>query len=173
VSRVRSQARSPLEFFRSRRRSACSLSHPADVLTEAVETFQAQASGSGISLTTEIVPGLPAFSLDAARILQVLCNLLSNALEFTPLKDPSSSGWSTLMTTLSGASVTQVKAFRMTSWKLCLTASSSQPKMIAGGVGLGLFISKCIVQGHGGRIWVKNQTGGGSTFCFSLPVGTD
>jgi Histidine kinase-, DNA gyrase B-, and HSP90-like ATPase len=37
------------------------------------------------------------------------------------------------------------------------------------GVGLGLFISKCIVQGHGGRIWVVNRMGGGSTFCFSLP----
>src|SRR5688572_28824710 len=41
------------------------------------------------------------------------------------------------------------------------------------GVGLGLFISKCIVQGHGGRIWVENRTGGGSTFCFSLPIDAD
>jgi signal transduction histidine kinase len=39
------------------------------------------------------------------------------------------------------------------------------------GVGLGLFISKCIVQGHGGRIWVENRLGTGSTFCFSLPAG--
>ena len=38
------------------------------------------------------------------------------------------------------------------------------------GVGLGLFISKCIVQGHGGRIWVENGKGPGSHFCFSLPV---
>jgi nitrogen fixation/metabolism regulation signal transduction histidine kinase len=38
------------------------------------------------------------------------------------------------------------------------------------GVGLGLFISKCIVQGHGGRIWVENRIGPGSTFCFSLPI---
>ena len=57
---------------------------PADVVTEAVETFQAQASGSGISLTAEIVPAVPSFAFDAARILQVLCNLLSNALKFTP-----------------------------------------------------------------------------------------
>ena len=38
------------------------------------------------------------------------------------------------------------------------------------GMGLGLFISKCIVQGHGGRIWVENRMGGGSIFCFSLPI---
>ncbi len=57
---------------------------PSDVVTEAVETFQAQASASGISLTAEIIPGVPSFAFDAARILQVLCNLLSNALKFTP-----------------------------------------------------------------------------------------
>ena len=38
------------------------------------------------------------------------------------------------------------------------------------GVGLGLFISKCIVQGHGGRIWVENRMVGDSTFSFSLPI---
>jgi hypothetical protein len=38
------------------------------------------------------------------------------------------------------------------------------------GVGLGLYISKAIVQGHGGRIWAESQIGQGSTFCFTLPI---
>ena len=38
------------------------------------------------------------------------------------------------------------------------------------GVGLGLYISKCIVQGHGGRIWAESSIGQGSTFCFTLPI---
>jgi len=38
------------------------------------------------------------------------------------------------------------------------------------GVGLGLYISKAIVQGHGGRIWAESKVGEGSTFCFTLPI---
>jgi signal transduction histidine kinase len=38
------------------------------------------------------------------------------------------------------------------------------------GVGLGLYISKCIVQGHGGRIWAESRLGEGSTFSFTLPL---
>ena len=144
--------------------------HPADVVTEAVDTFQAQASGSGISLTTEIVPGVPSFPFDAARILQVLCNLLSNALKFTPAQ---------------GSIV--VRLVHLDDNVVCCVSDTGEgipddkldavfdrfvqlTKNDRRGMGLGLFISKCIVQGHGGRIWVENRMGGGSIFCFSLPI---
>ncbi len=143
---------------------------PADVVTEAVETFQAQASGSGISLTTEIVPGVPPVAFDAARILQVLGNLLSNALKFTPaqgaivvrLEHDGDSVMCCVTDTGEGIPDDQLEA--VFDRFVQLTKNDRR------GVGLGLFISKCIVQGHGGRIWVENRMGGGSTFCFSLPM---
>ena len=144
--------------------------HPAEVVAEAVETFQAEASGGGISLTAEIAPGVPAIAFDAARILQVLCNLLSNAIKFTPAP---------------GSVVVRLE--HIDENVVCCVSDTGEgipdDKLAAvfdrfvqlkkndrRGVGLGLFISKCIVHGHGGRIWVENRMGPGSTFCFSLPI---
>jgi signal transduction histidine kinase len=146
------------------------LGQPADVVTEAVETFQAQASASGISLSSEIASAVPVFRFDAARILQVLCNLLSNALKFTPAQ---------------GSVVVRLdQVDQHVVWRVSDTGEGIPGDKLEAvfdrfvqltkndrrGVGLGLFISKCIVQGHGGRIWVENRAGGGSDFCFSLPI---
>lgn len=144
--------------------------HPADIVTEAVETFQAQASGSGISLMTEIAPALPPVEFDAARILQVLSNLLSNAIKFTPaqgtvvvrLEQVDDDVVCSVSDTGEGIPDDQLEA--VFDRFVQLTKNDRR------GVGLGLFISRCIVQGHGGRIWVKNRSGGGSSFCFTLPV---
>jgi signal transduction histidine kinase len=145
--------------------------HPGDVVTEAVETFQAQALASGISLTAEVEPDIPPLAFDAARILQVLSNLLSNALKFTP-----------------DAGTVVVRLERVADDVVCRVSDTGEgipddkleavfdrfvqlTKNDRRGVGLGLFISKCIVQGHGGRIWVENGDAKGSTFCFTLPIG--
>ena len=144
---------------------------PADVVTEAVETFQAEASGNGISLSVEIMPGVPAISFDAARILQVLCNLLSNALKFTPsqgsivvcLEHVADDVIYSVSDT--GEGIPDDKLEAVFDRFVQLTKNDRR------GVGLGLFISKCIVKGHGGRIWVENRIGRGSTFCFTLPIG--
>jgi signal transduction histidine kinase len=146
------------------------LGDPADVVTEAVETFQAEASSRGMSLTAEIVPGVPSVAFDAARILQVLCNLLSNALKFTPaqgfiavrLEHVDDNVVCSVSDTGEGIPDDQLEA--VFDRFVQLTKNDRR------GVGLGLFIAKCIVQGHGGRIWVEKRMGGGSTFCFSLPI---
>jgi signal transduction histidine kinase len=147
----------------------CSVGQPADVVTEALETFQAQASASGISLTAEIALGGPAVPFDAARILQVLCNLLSNALKFTPaqgsvvvrLEHDDHNVICRVSDT--GEGIPEDKLEAVFERFVQLTRNDRR------GLGLGLFISKCIVHGHGGQIWVEHRKGGGSIFCFSLP----
>ena len=146
---------------------------PADVVTEAVETFAAEASRSGISLTAEIAPGVPSVPFDGARILQVLCNLLSNALKFTPAQGSivvrleHVDDNAVFCVTDTGEGIPDDQLEVVFDRFVQLTKNDRR------GVGLGLFISKCIVQGHGGRIWVENRKGRGSTFCFTLPAGAN
>ena len=143
---------------------------PTEVVTEAVDTFQAEAAARGVSLAAEIVPPPSLAAHDPARILQVLTNLLSNAIKFTDA---------------GGKVIVRVETIRD---EVRISVSDTGPGIPADqleavfarfrqvakddrrGVGLGLYISKSIVQGHGGRIWVECPAAGGSTFSFTLPV---
>lgn len=142
----------------------------APVVAEAVEMFQAQAAARGIRLVTTLVPPPTVAAFDPARLLQVLINLLGNALKFTPRN---------------GTVVVRVEAVDR---ELRFSVSDTGPGIPADkleaifdrylqvrsgdrrGVGLGLYISRCIVQGHGGRIWASNGAGGGATVSFALPL---
>jgi signal transduction histidine kinase len=143
---------------------------PSDVVMEAVETFQAQGLGSGITIVAEIVSPLAPAAFDPARILQVLCNLLSNAIKFTAVQG-------TVVVRVehvdddivfsvsdTGDGIPNDKLEVVFDRFVQLTKNDRR------GVGLGLFISKCIVQGHGGRIWAENKGAQGSRFSFTLPV---
>lgn len=143
---------------------------PTTVVSEAVDTFQVQAATAGLDLTAEIVPPLPLAAFDGARILQVLTNLLSNAIKFTPAD---------------GRIVVHAERFgdeiRFAVTDTGVGIANDNLEAVFGrflqvapndrrGVGLGLYISKAIVQGHGGRMWAESQIGQGSTFCFTLPI---
>jgi signal transduction histidine kinase len=143
---------------------------PAHVVTEAVETFQAQASGNGIALVADIVPPLPVTAFDPARILQVLTNLVSNAIKFTSsggdivvrVERRGDEVWFTVTDTGIGIAADKLEAVF---GRFFQVAGNDRP-----GVGLGLYISRSIVEGHGGRIWAESQLGAGSTFSFTLPI---
>ena len=145
---------------------------PALVVTEAVDNFQAQAAGRGISLATQIAPALPCISFDPARILQVLVNLLSNAIKFTLPNGKVIVGVERVSEELkfsvtdTGQGIPPNKLEAVFERYLQVTPHDRR------GVGLGLYIAKCIVQGHGGRIWVERSSDQGSTFCFTLPTVT-
>jgi signal transduction histidine kinase len=143
---------------------------PTPIVTEAVETFHAQASANGVSLVAEIAPSLPHVAFDSARILQVLANLLSNAIKFTPPKGGvivraehvGDDIRFAVSDTGAGVPPDQLEAV----FERYVQVATGDRR----GVGLGLYISKCIVQGHGGKIWVESTLRQGSAFCFTLPV---
>jgi signal transduction histidine kinase len=143
---------------------------PAQIVTEAVDTFHAQAESQGISLLAEVVQPLAVVALDPARILQVVTNLLSNALKFTPrggtvavrvARIGDEVRFSVLDT---GVGIPRDKLEAVFVRFLQVRQNDRR------GVGLGLYISKCIVQGHGGRIWAESNDGTGSAFHFTLPI---
>jgi len=144
--------------------------NPADVVNEVVESFQPQAATCGVTLTTEIVQPMRNVPFDAARILQVLGNLLSNAVKFTPaggsvfLRVEDRGGDVLFAVSDTGPGVPVAELERVFERFVQLTKNDRR------GLGLGLYISKCIMEGHGGRIWAENRREGGSTFCFTLPV---
>jgi signal transduction histidine kinase len=146
------------------------LADPAQVVREAVDTFQALASARGVTLLVDITPWSSPAEFDPARILQVLGNLLANAIKFT-----SAGGQVTARVELSAGELRfavsdtgigipddQLEAV----FERLLQVTKDDRR----GVGLGLYISKCIVQGHGGRIWAESRLGQGSTVYFTLPV---
>jgi signal transduction histidine kinase len=109
---------------------------------------------------------------DEARIYQVISNLLNNAIKFT------------CEGTIIIATVEKRDSYVIVSIKDSGTGIDSEifPRIFSkfsttskiGGMGLGLFISKSIIEAHGGKIWALNNKGGekGATFYFSLPLGT-
>ena len=122
---------------------------------------------------TDLDPGLPLVEFDATLIERVLYNLLENAGKYTP--DDSSirlgaavSGTDLLVTVSdNGPGLPKGQEESIFEKFTRGTRESATP-----GVGLGLAISRAIVDAHHGRIWAENQPGGGARFCFTLPLGT-
>ncbi|MEO8180712.1 MAG: HAMP domain-containing sensor histidine kinase [Deltaproteobacteria bacterium] len=143
---------------------------PTAIVNEAVTTFQSQAAASHLSLRVELVEPMPVVALDPARILQVLINLLTNAFKFTPPNGTVAvrverSGEELRFTVSdSGAGIPPEQLESVFERYAQVTKNDRR------GLGLGLYISKCIVHGHGGQIWAESTMGKGSTFCFTLPL---
>jgi signal transduction histidine kinase/CheY-like chemotaxis protein len=125
-----------------------------------------------LQLIKNIDAGLPDISGDRDRLIQVMVNLISNAVKFTEEGLVTCSaklidGEIVISVTDSGIGISeenQLKVFEK--FKQVGDTLTDKPK----GTGLGLPISKDIIEHHGGRIWVQSELGKGSIFSFSLPV---
>jgi signal transduction histidine kinase len=149
---------------------ACEACNLAPIVEEAVDTFQVQAAEKCIALSVAIGALLPLASCDPARILQVLVNLLSNAMKFTPaggrvcVRVEHDHAELRCAVDDTGPGIPADKLETIFARFLQLAHNDRR------GLGLGLYISKCIIQGHGGRIWAETGLDRGSTFSFTLPL---
>jgi signal transduction histidine kinase len=144
---------------------------PVQLANEAIETFHTQATAAGLRLVVEASEPIGHCEIDAARILQVLTNLISNAIKFTPREGKVT------------VAVTVASTDDEVTFSVADTGQGIPPDQLEviferfhqivkndrRGMGLGLFISKCIVESHGGRIWATSEVGVGSTFSFTIP----
>ncbi|MCY1083710.1 sensor histidine kinase [Archangium lansingense] len=139
------------------------------LVRETVEAFQPTASAKGISLDSEVARDSLLARFDHDRILQVLANLLSNAIKFTPeggrisIRVEPVEEEVRFSVTDTGSGIAEDDLRRIFERFSQVLASDRR------GLGLGLYISKCIVEAHGGRIWAESQPKAGSTFFFTLP----
>jgi signal transduction histidine kinase len=142
----------------------------APLVREVVDAFALTAAEKQIVLTHEIEPDAPRSRVDRARLIQVLSNLISNALKFTPdggritvrLQRRTHELLFSVTDTGIGISGKDIGHVFDRFWQAA--------KNKRAGVGLGLAICKAVVEAHGGRMWVESQEGKGSTFFFTLPT---
>jgi signal transduction histidine kinase/CheY-like chemotaxis protein len=143
-----------------------------DVIERAIAATSSLLEAKKLQLVRDIEPGLPEITGDQDRLIQVVINLISNAVKFTDagsitLAAHAKSNDLVVSVKDSGigiAPVDQPKVFEK--FKQVGDTLTDKPK----GTGLGLPICKEIVEYHGGRIWVESEPGHGSTFSFTLPV---
>jgi CheY-like chemotaxis protein/anti-sigma regulatory factor (Ser/Thr protein kinase) len=143
-----------------------------DVIDRATAATASLFESKNLKLLREIEQDLPAVNGDQDRLIQVVINLISNAVKFTDSGSIICSvrkreGELVISVKDSGIGITpadQPKVFEK--FKQVGDTLTDKPK----GTGLGLPICKEIVEYHGGTIWVESEPGAGSTFSFTLPI---
>ena len=147
----------------------------ADIIDHATAATSSLFEDKGLRLVKEVDPDLPPITGDRDRLIQVVINLISNAVKFTDAgtvicragRRGADLVVSVVDTGLGIAPADQPKVFER--FKQVGDTLTDKPK----GTGLGLPICREIVEHHGGRIWVESEPGRGSTFSFTLPVSAE
>ena len=144
---------------------------PAALIDRAIELHRPLADEGGLALAAQVDSGLPHVAVDAARVSQVLANLIGNALKFTRPGGTIRIGAmaSTVGVTVSvadtgrGIGADHLPHLFDRFWQV-------RRNDVTRGTGLGLAIAKGIVEAHGGTIWAESTEGIGTTMRFTLPT---
>ncbi|CEA09260.1 Alkaline phosphatase synthesis sensor protein PhoR [Arthrobacter saudimassiliensis] len=145
----------------------------AEIVRAALTSVAPRAEANGVELAADIPERLPAV-VDGQRISQVLDNLLSNAVKYSPdggrttVRARREDGMVRIEVEDSGIGMTESEQSEVfTKFFRSVTAR----RAAIPGVGLGLAISRSIVEAHGGTITLRSQSGRGTCFTVLLPVG--
>lgn len=148
-------------------RVSCSVD---ELLRESLRLFEPLAASKGIAITSDAIDPDLRVHADRERILQVLSNLIGNALKFTPrgghvtvtAEREDDRVRFAVEDTGHGISAENLPRVFDRFWMHQFPGVKS--------TGLGLFIARSIIEAHGGRIWVESEIGHGARFYFTLPL---
>ena len=143
-----------------------------EALERGVVMVRERATKQGVRLSLELAPGVDLVEGDERRLRQVVFNLLSNAVKFTPqggsvaVASARVDGEVLVSVTDTGPGVAREDQERIFEEFQQTDVGVEQRE----GTGLGLALSRRLVELHGGRIWVESERGHGSRFVFTLPI---
>jgi signal transduction histidine kinase len=145
------------------------------VVETALERMRPAFKAKKINLESEPAENLPRIQADQDRLLQVLINLLSNALHFTPsrgkVKVSAAKVKNDLVVSVADTGMGIKPQDKQHIFERFYRADKSRSRQEGGGSGIGLTIAQSLVNAHGGHLWVESEgEGKGSVFHFSLPI---
>jgi signal transduction histidine kinase len=152
---------------------------PAEVAADTVDEFRAQAAEKGLALNVDTTSARPSIESDAARVRQIIANLVSNAVKYTPENGhievavraatngdaPAAGDWTAIAVSDDGPGIPADKQ------RTLFTEFTRFDPNAAEGAGIGLAISQRLAVALGGTISVRSEEGVGSTFTLWLPHG--
>ncbi len=143
-----------------------------DIIENAYKALSSLFEQKGLAFNLQIQPNLPKINADRERLIQVMINLFSNALKFTEkgfIKCSAELSNNEILVKVqdTGIGIPEEEIDTIfEKFKQVGDIMRNKPK----GTGLGLPISKQIIEAHGGKIWVKSEYGKGSIFYFTIPL---
>lgn len=146
-----------------------------EIVSSAIKTIAPMVSEKTISLINKTDKTIARVNVQRDLIERIVQNLMTNAIHYTPVKGiimiesklDESAGTVTISVLDSGSGIPQEHKQKI--FDKYATVETKE-KRIRGSTGLGLTFCKLAVELHGGKIWVDDRKGGGSVFCFTLPL---
>jgi len=144
-----------------------------NLIKETMDTIYPLADSKKIKIDVRLTEGLPPLSIDFSKIKQVLINIIGNAIKFSPegtsinINVKKKNEYILFEIQDFGFGIPKNEHEKI--FDMFFQSESIRNKNIKG-TGLGLPISKAIIEAHGGQIWVDSKIDKGSTFSFTLPI---